>query len=101
MTKRKFLTVLIGILIILAAACSNKQDDNQTGSAGAGDQYKSTYRNNIFLGDSILDGLSEVLDDSRVISNEGATAQFAIEEVDQIVNKKTQDILLCWGPLTY
>ncbi|WP_244504258.1 hypothetical protein [Salibacterium halotolerans] len=37
------------------------------------------------------------MDDSRVISNAGATAQLAIEEVDQIVNKKPQDIFIMLG----
>ncbi|MFZ4451014.1 GDSL-type esterase/lipase family protein [Salibacterium aidingense] len=96
-TKKIFLPVLIGILAISAAACGNKQGEEQTGSVEEEEQNQSTYSNSIFLGDSVLDGLAEVLDDSRVISNAGATAQFAIEEVDQIVDKKPQDIFIMLG----
>jgi lysophospholipase L1-like esterase len=97
MTKKIFLGVLIGILAIFAAACGSIQDEKQIVTDDAKDQYKSFYSKSVFLGDSLLIGLSDVIKDSNVISNAGATALFALEEVDKIANKKPENVFIMLG----
>lgn len=97
MTKKIFQSVLIVILAILATACGNNQNEKQTVTTDVKNPYKSVYSNSVFLGDSLLIGLSDVLEDSNVISNAGATALFAIKEVDKIANKKPEHVYIMLG----
>lgn len=97
MTKKIFLSALIGILVIFTTACGNKQNENQTATVDSKDQYKSFYSKSVFLGDSLLLGLTDVLEDSNVISNAGATALFALDEVDKIVSKKPEHVYIMLG----
>lgn len=97
MTKKIFLSVLIGIFVIFATACGNKQNEKQTVTVDAKEQYKSDYHKSVFLGDSLLIGLSDVLKDPNVIANAGATALFALEEVDKIANIKPENVFIMLG----
>lgn len=97
MTKKLFLSVLIGIIVIFTTACGNNQNEKQTVTADAKDPYKSVYGKSVFFGDSLLIGLSDVLNESNVISNAGATALFALEEVDKIVSKKPEHVFIMLG----
>lgn len=97
MNKKIFLSVLIGTLVILAAACGNKQNDKQTVTVDSKDHYKSVYGKSVFLGDSLLIGLEDVLEDSNVISNAGATALFALKEVDKIASNKPENLFILLG----
>ncbi|WP_155590486.1 GDSL-type esterase/lipase family protein [Lysinibacillus cavernae] len=97
MTKKIFLSVFIGILAVFATACGNNQIEKEIVVADAKNPYKSFYGKSVFLGDSLLIGLSDVLEDSNVIANAGATALFAIEEVDNIVNQKPEHVYIMLG----
>ena len=97
MTKKIFLSALIGILVIFATACGNKQNEKQTATVDSKDQYKLFYNKSVFLGDSLLLGLPDVLEDSNVISNAGATALFALEEVDKIESEKPEHVYIMLG----
>lgn len=97
MTKKITLSVLVGILVLFATACGNKQNEKQTVTAESRDHVKSVFSKSIFLGDSLLLELAEVLDDSIVIANAGATARFALNEVEKIVSKKPENVFILLG----
>lgn len=97
MTKKLLISVFIGILAIVTTACGSNENEQQAGSDDAKDQYDSIYRKSLFLGDSLLNGLSDVLYESNVISNAGATAQFAFKEVDNIAIKKPEHLFIMLG----
>ncbi|WP_208591216.1 GDSL-type esterase/lipase family protein [Gracilibacillus suaedae] len=97
MVKKVVLSVLIGVFAIFATACGNNQDEKETVTTDVKESYKSFYSKSVFLGDSLLIGLSDVLEESNVISNAGATALFAIEEVANIANKKPEHVYIMLG----
>ncbi|MED3551843.1 GDSL-type esterase/lipase family protein [Cytobacillus praedii] len=97
MKKKVFLSVLIGVLVLFAAACGNNQNDKQTVPIDSKSTYKSVYSKSVFLGDSLLIGLEDVLEDSNVISNAGATALFALNEVDKIASEKPENVFILLG----
>lgn len=97
MTKKIFLSALIGMLIIFAVACGNEQNKKQIVPVDSQDRYKSVYSKSVFLGDSLLTGLADELEDSNVISNAGATALFSLKEVDNIASKKPENVFILLG----
>lgn len=97
MKKKIILSVFIGILAVFSTACGNNQIEKEIVVADAKNPYKSFYDKSVFLGDSLLIGLSDVLEDSNVIANAGATALFAINEVDNIVNQNPEHIYIMLG----
>ncbi|MCM3713861.1 GDSL-type esterase/lipase family protein [Alkalihalobacillus oceani] len=85
MGKHVFLTMLIGVLLLLVTACGNDKGESGTiSNGGTSDDVASAYQQSAFLGDSMLVGLTEVLNDSQIISNAGATAMFALKEVESL-----------------
>jgi len=97
MKKKIFLCVFIGMLAVFATACGNNQIEKEIVVADAKNPYKSFYGKSVFLGDSLLIGLSDVLEDSNVIANAGATALFAINEVDNVVNQNPEHVYIMLG----
>ncbi|WP_085523742.1 GDSL-type esterase/lipase family protein [Tuberibacillus sp. Marseille-P3662] len=97
MIKKIFLSLLIGTLAISTAACGSKQNEKQSVSTDEEDYDKSVFSNSVFYGDSLFKRLSELLKDSNVISNAGATAQFAVQDVDQIAKREPQNVFILLG----
>lgn len=97
MTKKIAVSLLIGVLVLFAVACGNKPNENQAIPVDEKEHDKLIFNKSVFLGDSLLNGLSDVLKDSNVISNAGATAQFALNEVDKIVSEKPKNVFILLG----
>ncbi|NEW09705.1 lysophospholipase [Paenibacillus sp. SYP-B3998] len=107
MLKKYMAMLFIGLLTISLAACGN-QDGEQ--ASGANEQqyestttvdksYKSIFRTSVFLGDSITEGLSfhEILDDANVMGKAGATALFALDDVDVLASKNPKNVFIHLG----
>ncbi|WP_052344251.1 GDSL-type esterase/lipase family protein [Bacillus ndiopicus] len=97
MTKKIFLSVFIGVFAVFATACGNNQIEKEIVTIDAKAPYKSFYGKSVFLGDSLLIGLSDLLEETNVIANAGATALFAIQEVDNIVNQNPEHVYIMLG----
>ncbi|SFQ12612.1 acyltransferase family protein, partial [Salibacterium halotolerans] len=99
MKKKIFLSLLMIIFAIFTAACGDQQkekdnvsqgenqNESQNDSSDGESQASSFYDNSLFYGDSILKGLSNNLDNGHVISSSGGTTQFAMENVNKIVDQ--------------
>lgn len=61
--------------------------------------YASLYQKSVFLGDSITEGLSyhDVLKEENVLAGAGKTAEFALEDVDELVKRKPEHIFIQLG----
>lgn len=61
--------------------------------------YASQYQTSVFLGDSITEGLSyhDVLKEENVLAGAGKTAEFALEDVDELVKRKPEHIFIQLG----
>ncbi|TQK53376.1 lysophospholipase L1-like esterase [Brevibacillus sp. AG162] len=61
--------------------------------------YSSLYQTSVFLGDSITEGLSyhDVLKEENVLAGAGKTAEFALEDVDELVKRKPEHIFIQLG----
>lgn len=109
MKKKIFLSLFIVILAVSTTACGDQQNEKanvnqgenqnegQNDSSHEKSQDVSYYDNSLFYGDSIFKGLSDVLDGDHVISSAGATTQFAMENVDKIVNQAPESIYILLG----
>ncbi|WP_019639242.1 GDSL-type esterase/lipase family protein [Paenibacillus fonticola] len=109
MSKNKMIIMLIGIITLLLAACGNQngsrniasltlnEGDNPTASQQ--DSYKNLFQRSVFLGDSITEGLSyhDVLNEENVLAGAGKTAQFALEDVEELVKRKPEHIFIQLG----
>ncbi|MGY4690808.1 GDSL-type esterase/lipase family protein [Salibacterium sp. K-3] len=113
MKKKIFLSLLMIIFAISAAACGDQQNEknnvsqgenqnesqneSQNDSSQGENQDLSFYDNSLFYGDSIFKGLSDDLDDDHVISSAGGTTQFAMENVNKIVDQAPESIYILLG----
>ncbi|SFP48812.1 GDSL-type esterase/lipase family protein [Salibacterium halotolerans] len=109
MKKKIFLSLLMIIFAIFTAACGDQQkekdnvsqgesqNESQNDSSHGESQASSFYDNSLFYGDSILKGLPDNLDDDHVISSKGATTQFAMENVNKIVDQAPESIYMLLG----
>lgn len=117
MMKKTFLSLLIAVLAISATACGEKQNDNSQGASDHAKQNNSASEeqdtvsnndkesqdqfdesHNLFYGDSLFKDLDKELKDADVISNDGATTQFALEKgVDKITKKDPQNVFILLG----
>ena len=105
---KKWLAILLsGIITISLVACGNQNGEQafgikeqQSASATIEDKlYKSIFKTSVFLGDSITEGLSfhETLDDANVMAKAGATALFALDDVDALVSKNPKNVFIHLG----
>lgn len=109
MTKKRMITLLIGIVAISLAACGNPEGGQKPGSVtqqkganpAASEQasYATLFQTSVFLGDSITEGLSfhDVLEEANVLAGAGKTAQFALEDIDDLVKRKPKHIFIQLG----
>ncbi|MEK3780850.1 GDSL-type esterase/lipase family protein [Paenibacillus sp. FSL R5-0810] len=126
MRKKITLTILMGSIVLSLAACGNQSADQSAvqpvsqaqGREGAASGstvkvYQQTFENSVFLGDSITEGLSfhDVLDEKNVLAGAGKTAEFALEDIEELVKRKPKQVFIQLGsddilwptddPLTY
>ncbi|SFL94806.1 Lysophospholipase L1 [Salibacterium qingdaonense] len=93
--ERAFDEALNGNLPSTASNDSNDQDPNQQPNSS----YQSTFSNSVFVGDSIIGGLTndDLLDGIHVMGGLGATAEFTLEHVDEVVRRKPGYVFLSLG----
>ncbi len=106
MDKNKLVGMMvIAIVVLLAAACGNNgQPAVSSGQPGDGSTPEpisraSLYETSVFLGDSITEGLSyhEVLEEKNVLAGAGKTAQFALEDMGELVSRIPEHIYIQLG----
>ncbi len=104
--KNKWGTMILMMMVILiVTACGNNgqlTDSSELAgddSALGRESYKSWYVTSVFLGDSITEGLSyhDVLEEENVLAGAGKTAQFALENVDELVDRNPAHIYIQLG----
>lgn len=107
--KKMKLTLLIGIVALSLAACGNPEGGEKPGavtqekgaSPAATEQasYATLFQTSVFLGDSITEGLSfhDVLDEANVLAGAGKTAQFALEDIEDLVKRQPKHIFIQLG----
>jgi len=113
MQNKKWAVLLIGTALLAATACAPTQNEHKEGSVSvngaagqanpeaAADPLKEKYRDSVFLGDSITEGLSfhDVLDEKNVLAGAGKTAEFAMMENDvgQLASRKPERVFIQLG----
>ena len=110
--KKMVKTILIGSFTLALAACGNESatpssqhptlqaQEQVTDSKGSTEStYGSVFQHSVFLGDSITEGLSfhDVLKEGNVLAGAGKTAQFALEDIDELTKRDPKHILIQLG----
>lgn len=105
---------MIGTLALGIAACGNQGNGqapvnsapansaagtSEPKASAAADSYEALYGTSVFFGDSITEGLSyhDVLDEKNVLAGAGKTAQFALEDIDDLTGRKPDDVFIQLG----
>ncbi|WP_420908750.1 GDSL-type esterase/lipase family protein [Brevibacillus humidisoli] len=62
-------------------------------------RHKLIFQTSVFLGDSITEGLSyhDVLDEANVLAGAGKTAEFALEDIDELIKRSPKHIFIHLG----
>lgn len=112
---RKMLGILLtGIAALSLAACGQQEEGReqvsgnpasagQTQAADSADATQtapaSLFQSSVFLGDSITEGLSyhDVLDEEHVLAGAGKTAEFAMEDIDELTRKNPEHVFIQLG----
>ncbi|WP_223829620.1 GDSL-type esterase/lipase family protein [Paenibacillus arenilitoris] len=97
--------LLIGLVALLATACGNEGRPPALIDKEPGDSepvqaaYTSLYETSVFLGDSITEGLAyhDALNEENVLAGAGKTAQFALENVEELAKRKPEHIFIQLG----
>ncbi|CAH0122717.1 MULTISPECIES: GDSL-type esterase/lipase family protein [unclassified Paenibacillus] len=106
MRKNFIAFLLIGIIALSLAACGNqgkgpKQSatDQEQEAVPATAEYKNVFQTSVFLGDSITEGLSfhDVLDEANVLAGAGKTAEFALEDIEELAKRNPKHIFILLG----
>ncbi|MFU1794448.1 GDSL-type esterase/lipase family protein [Paenibacillus azoreducens] len=111
MNKKIYSTLLAGSIALALGACGNQsaaeqpqkqgsQAQSQEASTGAiENSYKLTFQNSVFLGDSITEGLSfhDVLNEENVLAGAGKTAEFALEDIDELTKRNPKHVFIQLG----
>ncbi|OZB98927.1 GDSL-type esterase/lipase family protein [Paenibacillus sp. XY044] len=79
---------------VLPDTTSSVHDQDADTEANA---TQSVFSSSMFVGDSFVEKIAKWVDKSQTIANAGATAQFAIEDVDQIAAQKPQHVFIMLG----
>ncbi|MGG7177269.1 GDSL-type esterase/lipase family protein [Clostridium paraputrificum] len=76
---------------------TNKKNEESEGIGGK--NYSKYYKDTIFMGDSIMEALSEfdVINDYNVLSTKGDTVVKATSKVDKLKNLNPKNIVLLYG----
>ena len=77
----------IVLATMLLSACSNVAD------------YKAQFQDSVFVGDSLTEGLSfnEYLSKEQVVAGAGATAGFAMEDINMVLEQKPSRVYILLG----
>jgi len=113
MNKKIVTTILMGSFALALAACgndsTNKQAQRQTTQAQeqgdaavtekTADSYQRMFQDSVFLGDSITEGLSfhDVLDEKNVLAGAGKTAEFALEDIEDLAKRNPKRVFIQLG----
>lgn len=110
--KKTVTTLLIGSFTLAFAACGNEsvthnsqqstpQTQNQVTNSKDSTEtsYQSLFQNSVFLGDSITEGLSfhDVLKEGNVLAGAGTTAEFALEDINELTKRDPKHIFIQLG----
>lgn len=126
MSKKITLPFLMGSIVLALAACGNQAADQSAvqpasqaqeregaASGSTAKVYQQTFENRVFLGDSITEGLAfhDVLDEKNVLAGAGKTAEFALDDIEELVKRNPKQVFIQLGsddilwptddPLTY
>ncbi|MBB3126913.1 lysophospholipase L1-like esterase [Paenibacillus rhizosphaerae] len=109
MKKKMGFILLSGAMACSISACNNSGGENgnsvstdtpqsvtQETDEGA-NSAPSAFASSMFAGDSFVEKIAKWVDKSQTIANAGATAQFAIEDVDQIAAKQPHHVFIMLG----
>ncbi|UNK15782.1 GDSL-type esterase/lipase family protein [Paenibacillus sp. N3/727] len=110
--KKIVATLLLGSITLALAACGNesasphpqqptpqaqKQATESKGSVETA--YQALFQTSVFLGDSITEGLSfhDVLKEENVLAGAGKTAEFALEDIDELTKRGPEHVFIQLG----
>lgn len=108
-SKKMKSTLLIGIIVLSLSACGNPNGGEKPGnvtqekggnpSATEQASYATLFQTSVFIGDSITEGLSfhDVLDEANVLAGAGKTAEFALEDIEDLVKRQPKHIFIQLG----
>lgn len=79
--------VSIVLAALLLPACGGDKD------------YETQFQDSVFVGDSLTEGISfnEYLPEEQVVAGAGATAGFAMEDLDQVVEQEPDRVYILLG----
>ncbi|MGG3311176.1 GDSL-type esterase/lipase family protein [Paenibacillus lautus] len=110
--KKTVATLLIGSITLALAACGNESissspqqptTQNQGQATESKDSVETAYQvffqNSVFFGDSITEGLSfhDVLKEENVLAGAGKTAEFALQDMDELIKREPERIFILLG----
>ncbi|MGG4107461.1 GDSL-type esterase/lipase family protein [Paenibacillus lautus] len=110
--KKIVTTLLIGSITLALAACGNESTSlspqqpttqNQGQATVSKDSVETAYQvffqNSVFFGDSITEGLSfhDVLKEENVLAGAGKTAEFALQDMDELIKRDPERIFILLG----
>lgn len=85
--KQTRMIVLIVLAALLLPAC------------GGAKNYEAQFQDSVFVGDSLTEGISfnEYLSEEQVVAGAGATAGFAMEDLDKVVEQEPDRVYILLG----
>ncbi|SFX01342.1 GDSL-like Lipase/Acylhydrolase [Thermoactinomyces sp. DSM 45891] len=98
--KKILMSLFVGILAVSVVACGGKTNLKSTENNTTQESKVATTSKNtdLFVGDSLLKGLPEFAGKENVISVDGTTVQFVIEQnMKEILDKKPENLYLLLG----
>lgn len=110
--KKIVTTLLLGSITLALAACGNEStslslqqptpqtQEQATESKGSVETaYQALFQNSIFFGDSITEGLyfHDVLKEENVLAGAGKTAEFALQDIDELTKRNPEHIFIQLG----
>ncbi|GAA0389876.1 GDSL-type esterase/lipase family protein [Paenibacillus motobuensis] len=108
--KKMIMILLLGSLTLSLAACGNESAGPQQPTSTAQGQttdskgltetpYQSIYKDSVFVGDSITEGLSfhDVLKEGNVLAGAGKTAEFALEDINELTERNPKQVFIQLG----
>ncbi|WP_425341237.1 GDSL-type esterase/lipase family protein [Brevibacillus borstelensis] len=110
MTKKWMTILLAGVAAASLAACGSQESGRGEGTSlstpvahekesAAKTSHQADFQTSVFLGDSITEGLSfhDVLDEANVSAGAGKTAEFALEDIDDLAKRNPQHVFIQLG----
>ncbi|OXS74365.1 hypothetical protein B1B04_09605 [Lysinibacillus sp. KCTC 33748] len=108
MLKKVCICLMMGAIALTSAACADKGTEKTSNTVTQNtshekkpeDIYKSIFKNSLFFGDSVTEGLNyqELIDDTNVIADAGKVTVMALEgDVDKVVERNPEHIFMSFG----